>query len=150
MQEKSSKTDHYIAFAVLLQSFLVILQQVLISVFHMPPEATTIYRVVLTAIPLSVAIAITIYRKWSVFLIVYSIAVLILLLHIIIFPDNYMYIKQNSLRFLLPIVIPNVLCLIYLKDISIVESAKQFSLEEIGDQWLELFNSLLKENGERN
>ena len=31
-----------------------------------------------------------------------------------------------------------------------VESAKQFSLEEIGDQWLELFNSLLKENGENN
>lgn len=58
MQEKTFKTDHYIAFAVLLQSFLVILQQVLIAVFHMPPEATTIYRVVLTAIPLSVAIAI--------------------------------------------------------------------------------------------
>ena len=123
MQRKYSKTDQYIAFAVLLQSFLVILQQVLISVFHMPPEATTIYRVVLTAIPLSVAIAITIYRKWNAFLIVYSIAILILLLHIIIFPDNYIYIKQNSLRFLLPIVIPNVLCLMYLKDISIVESA---------------------------
>lgn len=123
MKLKSLKTDQYIAFAVLLQSFLVILQQVLIAVFHMPPEATTIYRVVLTAIPLSVAIAITIYRKWSVFLIVYSIAVLILLLHIVIFPDNYIYIKQNSLRFLLPIVIPNVLCLMYLKDIEVVESA---------------------------
>ena len=58
MREKSLNTDHYIAFAVLLQSFLVILQQVLIAVFHMPPEATTIYRVVLTAIPLSLAIVI--------------------------------------------------------------------------------------------
>lgn len=27
---------------------------------------------------------------------------------------------------------------------------KMFSLEEIGDQWLELFNSLLNENGENN
>ena len=58
MRNKHLKTDHYIAFAVLLQSFLVILQQVLISVFHMPPEATTLYRVILTAIPLSLAIVI--------------------------------------------------------------------------------------------
>lgn len=123
MQEKTSKIDHYIAFAVLLQSFLVILQQVLISVFHMPPEATTIYRVILTAIPLSVAIAITVYRKWNIFLLVYAVVILIISLHIIIFPQNYMYIKQGSFRFLLPIVIPNVLCLMYLKDIKIVEAA---------------------------
>ena len=58
MIQKNKKWEKFIAFAVLLQSFLVILQQVLIAVFHMPPEATTIYRVVLTAIPLSVAIAI--------------------------------------------------------------------------------------------
>jgi glycosyltransferase involved in cell wall biosynthesis len=31
-----------------------------------------------------------------------------------------------------------------------VESAKQFSLEQIGDQWLQLFNSLLKEDSENN
>ena len=58
MIQNNKKLEKFVAFAVLLQSFLVILQQVLISVFHMPPEATTLYRVILTAIPLSLAIVI--------------------------------------------------------------------------------------------
>ncbi|HRU02075.1 MAG TPA: hypothetical protein P5239_10285 [Victivallales bacterium] len=122
MKDNHIKSEKFIAFAVLLQSFLVILQQVLISVFYMQPEATTTYRVILTAVPLSVAIIITLYRKWQTFLLVYGITILVLLFNIIIFPQNEIFLKTYSLRFLLPVVIPSALCLIYLSNIDIVES----------------------------
>jgi len=122
MKDNHIKSEKFIAFAVLLQSFLVILQQVLISVFYMQPEATTTYRVILTAVPLSVAIIITLYRKWQTFLLVYGITILVLLFNIIIFPQNEIFLKTDSLRFLLPVVIPSALCLMYLSNIDIVES----------------------------
>jgi hypothetical protein len=122
MKVKYIQFEKFIAFAVLLQSFLVILQQVLISVFYMQPEATTTYRVILTAVPLSVAIIITLYRKWQTFLLVYGITILVLLFNIIIFPKNEIFLKTYSLRFLLPVVISSALCLIYLSNIDIVES----------------------------
>ena len=122
MSQNNIRSEKNIAFAVLLQSFLVILQQTLISVFYLQAEATTIYRVILTAIPLSVAIIITLYRKWQTFLLVYVITILILLFNIIIFPQNEVFLKLNSLRFLLPVVIPSALCLMYISSIDVIES----------------------------
>ena len=122
MIQNYQKSEKFIAFAVLLQSFLVILQQTLISVFYLQAESTTIYRVILTAIPLSVAIIITLYRKWQTFLLVYVITILILLFNIIIFPQNEVFLKLNSLRFLLPVVIPSALCLMYISSIDVIES----------------------------
>ena len=122
MIQNNKKWEKFVAFAVLLQSFLVILQQTLISVFQLQPEATTAYRVILTAIPLSVAIIIVLFKKWQTFLMVYLIAILILLFNIIIFPQNEVYLKPNTLRFLLPIVIPSALCLMFVTSIDVVES----------------------------
>jgi len=118
---KKSFSYKFVAFAVLVQSFLVILQQVLIAVFHMEQESTTIYRVMLTAIPLSIAIIMTLFRKWKVFVVVYSITLLIVLLNILIFHQNEIFLVQNSLRFLLPVVIPSALCLMFIPSIDIVE-----------------------------
>lgn len=123
MKLKRLHIDSYIAFTVLLQSFLVVLQQVLIAVFNFPAEETTFYRVILTAIPLSIAIGITIVKKWNVFLIVYGTALFIIILNIIVFPQNEEYIRTLALRFLLPIVIPSALCLMFLTNIEVVETA---------------------------
>jgi len=119
---KSISAYKFVAFAVLLQSFLEIFQQNLISVFHLPIEDTTVYRVVLTAIPLSIAIVITLFRKWKVFIVVYLISLFILLLNILVFPQNKTILLNNTLRFLLPVVIPSALCLTYIPSIKIVES----------------------------
>jgi len=122
MRVNNLRWDKFIAVAVLLQSFLVILQQILISVFYLQPEATTIYRVILTAIPLSIAIVIMFFKKWKTFILVYVIAITILLFNLLIFPQNETFLKPNSLRFLFPIVIPSALCLMYISSIEIVES----------------------------
>lgn len=122
MKIKNLQINNYISFAVLMQSFLIILQHVLISVFYFDPEDTTVYRVLLTAIPLSCAILIVIYEKWRTFIIVYTITLVILIFNIIIFPQNEIFLWQNSLRFLLPVVIPTALCLTYVPSVDIVES----------------------------
>ncbi len=121
MENNRSHTDFFIAFAVLWQSFLVILQQILISVFYIPADNTTIYRVLLTAIPLSVAIGITLNRQWPIFLLVYGITIIVLLLNEIVFPQNEEFLWPLSLRFLLPIVIPSALCLMFISNVEVVE-----------------------------
>ena len=42
---RQNKVDYLISFAVFLQSFLIVLQEIMISILKMDPESTTIYRV---------------------------------------------------------------------------------------------------------
>lgn len=120
---KENKIDYLISFAVFLQSFLIILQQVMISVLGMDPDATTIYRVILSAIPMSIAIILSFRRKKALFVWSYLLVLFILLINLTLYPENSEYIKQNSFRFLLPIVIPSALCLMTVKSIDIAERA---------------------------
>lgn len=117
----STAVDYLICIAILIQSALVIFQYVLMGLYGIDPEGTTIYRVVLTAVPMIIAIILAFIRKPSLFIIVYLIALLILLLHAVVFPSNLPYITKEGLRFLLPVVIPSALCLIAVRDIRIVE-----------------------------
>lgn len=118
---KKEKIDNFIVFAVFFQSVLIILQAILIDVFRMDPDATTIYRVVLSAIPMSIAILLSFIRKPAMFIGVYGVSVLILLLNVVIFPENSEYLIRESTRFLLPMVISSALCLITVKNIDLIE-----------------------------
>lgn len=118
--------DRIIAFAVMIQPLLVILQLVMIFVFKMDEKATTNYRVLLTAVPMVAAIIITLRRNSRRFLIVYSISFVLLLLTCILFPENEPFIREQGARFLLPVVIPGALCLFTVKDIKVVEKTLYF------------------------
>ncbi len=118
---KKEKIDNFIVFAVFFQSVLIILQAILIDVFRMESDATTIYRVVLSAIPMSIAILLSFIRKPAMFIGVYGVSVLILLLNVVIFPENSEYLIRESTRFLLPMVISSALCLITVKNIDLIE-----------------------------
>lgn len=114
--------DNYIAFAVLQQSLLVIMQQIMISVLQMPEESTTIYRVLLTAMPLSVAIMILFFKKVFLFTITYVFTVIILLFNVVLFPENSSFLRDDSLHFLLPVVIPSALCIMCVSSVKVVEN----------------------------
>lgn len=118
---KKEKIDNFIVFAVFFQSVLIILQAILIDVFRMDPDATTIYRVVLSAIPMSIAMLLSFIRNPALFIGVYGVSILILLLNLVIFPENSEYLIRESTRFLLPMVISSALCLITVKDIDLIE-----------------------------
>ena len=121
MKFRLIKADSYIVTAVLIQSLLVLVQQLMISVFQIPEESTTVYRILMTAIPLSLAIIISFYRKWLMFISVYVIASMVLLYNVLVFPQNESFLQYDSLRFLLPVVIPSALCLMCVSRIETVE-----------------------------
>lgn len=105
----------------MIQSLLLVLQTVMIGYFHMDAEATTIYRVVLTAIPMVVAMVITLVRNPVRFIVGYIVSVVMLLLTMAIFPNNTPFVLSQGIRFLLPVVIPSFLCLTVVYDYKIVE-----------------------------
>lgn len=110
------KGDYIICMAVLIQPVLILLQHVLIDVFRMPLETSTTIRVALTAIPMVLAIIVGAIRKPVRFVLVYIIVGIILFMSIAIHPQNTDYIKDEGLRFFLPIVLPTVICLSTLKN----------------------------------
>lgn len=106
------KKHKWVLYALLIQPVLIMLQIVLIYVFKIPEESTTIYRVLLTAIPMSLAIIILAKERPFFLIVTYAVTIVILLLNCLIFPHNQKYIIEGSTRFLLPIVIPSALCLL--------------------------------------
>lgn len=120
---RQNKVDYLISFAVFLQSFLIVLQEIMISILKMDPESTTIYRVIFSAIPMSIAIILSFKRKKVLFIVTYLLAFLVLAINLLVYPVNSEYLQLNSFRFLLPIVIPSALCLITVKSIDIAERA---------------------------
>ena len=77
----ANRGDYILSFAVVVQSLLVIFQQCLIAILHMEPESTTIYRVVLSAIPVILALYYVWGRKKLLCINVYVVTILILLMH---------------------------------------------------------------------
>lgn len=118
---KRGDIDYCLAFAVAIQSPLIILQQILVDILGMEAEATTIYRVILTAFPMAIAIVLGFNRNKRLFLITYSFSLILLLYNIVVFPQNSEYIVSEATRFTLPVIIPSCLCLICLRDIQIFE-----------------------------
>jgi len=121
MTNRQESGDRIIAFAVMIQSLLLVLQTVMIGFFHMNADATTIYRVVLTAIPMIVAMVIALARNPLRFIVGYIVSVVLLLFTLAIFPDNTPFVMSQGLRFLLPVVVPSFLCLTVVYDYDIVE-----------------------------
>lgn len=121
MISQQEKGDRVIAFAVMIQSLLVIIQQIMIKVFNMNAEATTTYRVILTAIPMILAIVVSAYRNLVRWVVVYGIAIILLVFTLAFFPQNQPFLVSQSLRFLLPIVIPSFICLTTVYDYNVVE-----------------------------
>ncbi len=126
IKDKSIVADYIICFAIFIQSALLIMQSVLIALLGIDPEATTLFRVLFTAVPMIVAIFLCFYRRPLLFIGVYFVVISILALHTILFPQNTDYIWTEAPRFLLPVVIPSALCMISVKNTEIVEKVAIF------------------------
>lgn len=122
MTFSKQNADRYIVFAVTVQCLLALIQIIMLESFGMKSETATTYRVILTAIPLSVAIVISLKRRPVLFVTVYIIAAVILMANLVIFPKNAPYLTSDALRFLLPVTIPSALCLMTISDIKTFEA----------------------------
>lgn len=118
--KNTQKQDAFISFAVMIQSLLLVLQIFMIDVLHIASESTTIYRVLLTAIPMSVAIILSFIRKPVRFIVCYAVTLLILLFNGLVFPANASYMWSDAMCFLLPVVLPSALCLTCVTNVKVV------------------------------
>ena len=89
----------------------------------MEKESTTIYRVLFSGTAMGLAIFYSFKRKPLLFIKVYFIVSVILLMNVILFPHNTIYLEQEAFRFFLPMVIPSALCLMTVDCIDILEKA---------------------------
>lgn len=107
--------DDYVIWIVLSQPILVVLQFLMLYVFAIPEEVAAKYRVILTALPLSIAIFVCFKRNPRIFITTYPVVLLFLAFQSLIFPENISEIWSSTTRFLLPIIIPSTLCLISMR-----------------------------------
>lgn len=121
MNSKYRRGDIVISIAVMIQPLLIIVQHAMIMLFNMNADTTTIYRVVLTAIPMVPAIIIGFRRKSMLFFFSYFVALSLMGFTMAFFPDNTPFVISQGTRFLLPVVLPSLLCLLCVKDVIIVE-----------------------------
>lgn len=121
MTNKQKKGDQIISFAVMIQPLLIVIQSVLIAVLHMSADETTRYRVLLTAVPMVVAMVVAFMRNSKRFILVYVLFIFLLAATVILFPDNIPYVQSQGLRFLLPVVVPSFICLSVVYDYYSVE-----------------------------
>ena len=122
VKSKSNKGDIVLSIAVCIQYFLIILQQCLISILHMEPESTTIYRVVLSALPVLFAFYYILKREFFFTLQTYALVGFILVLHSAFFPENIEYIEQQAFRFLLPVCLPTMLAMRVIHDFDVFKT----------------------------
>ena len=104
VKERRTKEDKYVAFVVMLSPALILFQQILIGWFKMGESSTTV-RVLLTAFPLLLAAVICFRRYPKRFIVAYLLAMGVLVLHSLLFPENVMYLRYDALRFTLPVVL---------------------------------------------
>ncbi len=117
------KLDLYIAYAVASNSVLLIVQLLLLHLFHVQAEQTTIIRVALVVIMMLPAIIVSFFRRPVLFISTYFVVFFVLLLTLVVFPQNTPFLIYDATRFLLPVVIPCALCVICLPSISVFEHA---------------------------
>ena len=109
------------AICVLMQSFLLIVQHILLYVLMMSEETASTIRVLASAAVMLLAILICFRKKSGLFVKTYFLAVLVLLMTILIFPQNTEIMIELSAKFLIPMVISSALCVIAIGNIHIVE-----------------------------
>ncbi len=122
---KKSIGDFIICIAVLSQPAMILLQYLLACVLGIELEDTTIYRVALTVIFLVPAILVSFFRKPVLFISVLSFFVVLLTLTVVLYPENTTVLKEQSLRFLLPVVVPSFICMLTVRDINVIKTSLQ-------------------------
>lgn len=123
---KDNRGDYIISFAVMMQSLLMLMQLTMIDVFHIEHEISTTFRVVLTAIPMVMAMMVSISRNMKLWMVALAFALLLFLYTLIVFPKNSEFIMSQGIRLTLPVCLPSFLCLYTIRRMEIVEEMLYF------------------------
>lgn len=117
---KKNKADYILSITAMLQPVLVLVQLFMIDVLKMDTETANSYRIMLTAAPILVSMIIVLIRNLRLTVITYSIVGCIILLTLVLFPGRWPYMKDDLLKFTLPVVIPIGLCMASIKNFAVL------------------------------
>ncbi len=117
---KKNKADYVLSITAMLQPVLVLVQLFMIDVLKMEMETANSYRIMLTAVPILAAMIIVLIRNAQLTVITYSIVGCLILLTLVLFPDRWSYMKDDLLKFTLPVVIPIGLCMASIKNFAVL------------------------------
>lgn len=117
---KNNKGDYILSIAAIIQPILALAQLFMIDALRIDPDATNRFRVMATALPVVFAMAIVINRKSILTATVYGIVFIVFLLTVMTFPDRWQYMKDDVLKFTIPVVIPIGLCISSIKNLAVL------------------------------
>lgn len=113
----SQKSDYFLSIIAVSQIFLALGQFLLIT-FEMSPEESTRYRVILSAVAIIASLPFLIKRNLKLLIITYSIVGFVYAFHMLFLTDTVPYWNNEGLKFLVPISIPIILCMVSIKNIN--------------------------------
>lgn len=107
---KSNYGDIILSFAAFFQIAVLMFQELLTSSNIVTHESSRVACIIVSAIPMIIAVNYIIARRLKLFLITYMISILIILLTLLIYPENSKYIIPGTFNILF-VNIPSLLCL---------------------------------------
>lgn len=113
---KTDREDYFLSLIALIQFPFVFVQLLLIS-FGWSEESTTIYRVILSAVSILFALPMILKRKGRKFMGCYLFIGVIYSMHYFLYPSTIKYWHESGLRFLIPICIPTLFCVLSLRNL---------------------------------
>ncbi len=111
----SQKGDLILSIVALSQLLLATLQGVMIAM-GMDKDVSTTYRVVMSAFTIVVSIPILLKRNPKKLILVFFIALLVMGIHMLFFPETIKYWEKEAFRFTFPICIPTAMCVVSIRD----------------------------------
>lgn len=113
----SQKADYFLSIIALSQIFFALFQFLLIT-FEMSQEESTKYRILMSAFAIVASLPFILRRNFKLCVIVYLLVGLVYVFHMLIFPDTIPYWRNEGFKFLIPISIPIILCMVSIKNIN--------------------------------
>lgn len=108
---KYKKGDLVLSWVAFIQSPLLLLQLLFANSGIISDQGASNVRMIITALVILIGAFYIIKRRLKLLLGIYGIVIPIILLNSILFPNNIEYINNQGFRFLLPVVIPTILCI---------------------------------------
>ena len=117
---KNNKVDYLLSITAMLQPVLALIQYFLIDAIRMDADAANRVRVVLTALPIILAMVFVVGRKPVLTVSTYGIVLFVLVFTVVLFPGRWKYMSDDVLKFTLPVVIPAGLCIASVKNLAVL------------------------------
>lgn len=113
--------DFILSWVAFMQSPLMLLQLLIANSGMISEQGASNFRMSITGFSILIGGFYIVKRRLKLLLSIYGIVFVIFLLNYILFPNNIEYLNSQGFRFLLPLVIPTILCLSAIYNIQTIE-----------------------------